>query len=355
MTRHDPVALFMDANIYLSFFSYSKDDLERLRQITTEMAENKIQLIVTTQVLDEVNRNRERKIRDAIKQFEQNRLSQEVPTLMEGISGADEFPKMLSLAEKARDALVKKAENLARDRQLGADKVLKQLFQSAIKVKVTKEIYASALCRNRIGNPPGKGTTIGDEIHWEALLSYCDEGTDLHLVSRDGDFRSPLDENKRTDASPNAFLIEEWREKKGGELYLHTELGAFLKSLGKSVDFVTVKNKNLAVERFEVALQMDGMSGSDRMDRLEGSYISLALADLNPYTALLTAADIEKLLSAIVSWQAYAKLGPATKEYFTSLIDAKSSSLNPELVASAMMVLHGDETPVSPKSSAEPE
>src|SRR4051794_34908567 len=74
-----------------------------------------------------------------------------------------------------------------------------------------------------IGNPPGKPGNLGDRLNWETLLAHVDDGADLHIVSKDGDYQSRLNSNR-----PHHFLVEEWTQRKQGELVLHAELRPFL-------------------------------------------------------------------------------------------------------------------------------
>lgn len=59
--------LFIDTNIYLTFFHFSSDDLEELKKLIVVIKEGQINLILPDQVIDEFKRNREVKIADALK------------------------------------------------------------------------------------------------------------------------------------------------------------------------------------------------------------------------------------------------------------------------------------------------
>ncbi len=61
--------LFIDTNIYLSFYHFTSDDLEELRKLIVAIHEKRIKLYVTSQLRDEFRRNREIKIADALKLF----------------------------------------------------------------------------------------------------------------------------------------------------------------------------------------------------------------------------------------------------------------------------------------------
>ena len=62
--------LFIDTNVYLSFYHYSKDDLDELHKLSALVERNEIQLLLPQQVIDEFWRNHESKLHDAISKFE---------------------------------------------------------------------------------------------------------------------------------------------------------------------------------------------------------------------------------------------------------------------------------------------
>jgi hypothetical protein len=59
--------LFIDTNIFLSFYHLSSDDLEELRKLGVLLDKKKVTLLLPKQVIDEYRRNREVKIADALK------------------------------------------------------------------------------------------------------------------------------------------------------------------------------------------------------------------------------------------------------------------------------------------------
>ena len=54
--------LFVDTNVFLSFYEYSDDDLEALSQLREHLKKQHVEIILTEQVRDEFYRNRENKI-----------------------------------------------------------------------------------------------------------------------------------------------------------------------------------------------------------------------------------------------------------------------------------------------------
>src|SRR5437868_15201362 len=245
MTNAPPanfLTVFIDANVFLSFYSYSNDDLDKLRHIKSLIQQGLIALVEPKQVFDEIARNRQAKIMEAITEFSREKLSVKLPILMRDFPDATGFYTACHEAEKRRKLLVKTAHEQASNNQLLADKVIEEILAVSKKIEITEQIYLTALRRNKVGNPPGKGTTIGDEINWEALLHHCADQTDLHIISSDGDYRSALDKTR-----PKEFLTQEWTERKNAKLFLHTELGPFLANLDPTIQLVSESKKTKAI------------------------------------------------------------------------------------------------------------
>ena len=59
--------LFIDTNIFLSFYHLSSADLEELRKLVVLIDQGRLKLYLPSQVVDEFRRNRDNKIADAIK------------------------------------------------------------------------------------------------------------------------------------------------------------------------------------------------------------------------------------------------------------------------------------------------
>ena len=58
--------IFIDTNVYLSFYHLSSDDLEELKKLVVLAREGKVVLLLPEQVIDEFRRNRAAKIADAL-------------------------------------------------------------------------------------------------------------------------------------------------------------------------------------------------------------------------------------------------------------------------------------------------
>jgi predicted nucleic acid-binding protein len=71
--------IFIDTNIYLSFYHFSSDDLEELKKLVLLLSQGKLTLFLPWQVIQEFQRNRENKIEDALKTFSKQKLDFQFP------------------------------------------------------------------------------------------------------------------------------------------------------------------------------------------------------------------------------------------------------------------------------------
>ena len=185
--------LFLDANTYLSFYHYTKDDLEGLGQLAVLAQNQHIVLVLPDQTADEVSRNREAKIKDALTQFKRADLSLELPRIATGYSKSNELRDQSRKSARIRDELIDSIRKDAMKGELAADRLIKRLFELAKLLRATPDDWVRAKDRMLRGNPPGKPGSHGDAIVWETLLAHVKDSTPLHFVSRDGDFASVLD------------------------------------------------------------------------------------------------------------------------------------------------------------------
>ncbi|HEU0048597.1 MAG TPA: PIN domain-containing protein, partial [Nitrososphaera sp.] len=272
--------LFIDTNAFLSFFAYTKDDVEELRKLTSLIKTEQLELYLTQQVRDEFYRNREKKLHDSIAQFERNTESVAgVPRFMADYPQITDYNKFLKNLRKAKDEALQRAKKEAGQAKLAADSLFRELLKAAGLIRITKADYAAATRRMRTGNPPGKESSLGDRINWEILLRVVPKGSELHIVSKDGDYVSALDSS-----APNGFLQDEWAKKKGAILFLHTELKPFLAEHFPKIKLAVDVEKRAAIDRL----------------KLSGTFAAthVAIGELGPFTDTLTLDEIEELVEA---------------------------------------------------------
>src|SRR6266542_893729 len=273
-------AAYLDANIFLGFYAYSAEDLNKLSEVRELIRKERIHLFLPSHTIDEIKRNREKVIAESIEQFKQQRATSKVPLIMSGLEEVEAFKNACREVERKRSALLDRTIILARVEKLKADVLINKLVAVAHKIDCDENIYTLAQKRQRIGNPPGKGGTR-DEINWEALLRDCPSQCDLHVVSKDGDFRSVLD-----GAQPKAFLKEEWLAQKNGELLLHQDISTFLSAIDVKIRLEADSQR---------ALLVDYLTSSRSYQATHQG-----ITNLNPYLRTLTAADAARLISAAV-------------------------------------------------------
>lgn len=221
MTAKKPLNLFIDTNVLLGFYRYSKDDLAKLNQLEDLIVKTKdIKLIVTSQQVDEFYRNRDKVIADVVKELS---TSISIPQLFSGHSDYKLIRKQAEMIKTEVERVKNETLEDARKGNLKADAIISRLFKDA--TVVSAEIMRKAKSRAEVGNPPGKAGSLGDAINWELLLSVVPADEDLHIVSRDGDYASALDKGQL-----NSFLEKEWDKSRFGSLHLYETLNSLFKT-----------------------------------------------------------------------------------------------------------------------------
>lgn len=215
-TKHH---LFLDANIYLRFFKLSNADVKELGQLTTLVKSGEVRLYLTEQVRDEFNRNRDEAIAESLAGIREKELKGGFPRMLRDHG---EFPALREAAaayEAQRQKMVTEITNEAKNRKLAADLLIAELFDLAEFIPLSDELWETARRRYDLRNPPGKGKSYGDAVHWVSLLHAVPDGEDILIVSADGDFQSKLDSTEVSD-----FLRDEWAERKAGTARLYQTL-----------------------------------------------------------------------------------------------------------------------------------
>jgi predicted nucleic acid-binding protein len=221
--------LFIDTNIYLTFFHFSNDDLEELKKLKVAIQDGKINLLLPEQVIEEYKRNREIKIADALKEFDKLKLPSQFPRMCKDYPQYEKLREKITQYDELKSDLLEQLNSDIESKQLGADKLIEELFEVATKIPSSPSIISVAKERYDKGNPPGKNGSYGDAINWESLLLYQRKNhrqqeviEDLHIVARDKDYSSPIDPEKFS-----RYLSDEWREKKSSEINYYKSLSDF--------------------------------------------------------------------------------------------------------------------------------
>jgi hypothetical protein len=179
----------------ISFYGYSKDDLEELRKLIPIVGNRSHILLITQQLKDEFYRNREKKISETLGNFEKHPLKIDIPQIFEGYDEYKTMKQAMKETVKLRSNLIDRFRQEVVDNTLVADKIVEELFSKGESIEVDKEVVERATLRIQAGNPPGKGKSLGDAINWECLLERISESENLHLVSQDADYSSDFDKD----------------------------------------------------------------------------------------------------------------------------------------------------------------
>jgi predicted nucleic acid-binding protein len=237
--------IFIDTNIWLSFYHFSSDDLEELRKLGLLLEKHTVRVHLPEQVIEEFRRNREAKFVDAMKRFKDEKLSDEFPQLCRQYDR--EYRQMreaIAAYREAKKLLLQQVEDHYEKEELKADQVIQELFGKATKVKVSHDIIDRAKLRMDKGNPPGKKGSFGDAINWECLLATLNPNCDLYFIAEDKDWRSAWDEEDF-----EAFLKWEWKSKNGGAIKYFRRLSMFLKAMFPDINLKDEVEKEAAIKK----------------------------------------------------------------------------------------------------------
>lgn len=317
--------VFIDTNILLNFFHFSKDELDALQNVFASHEHGSAKVHLTQQVCDEFKRNRENRIKDALKRFEDKKFAAQLPSFMKAYGEYEEIRKLSSELQKKKKDILDKADQDVTNKNLLADQLIGEIFEKSEVIETTREIYDSASMRMSIGNPPGKNGSIGDAINWIVLLKTVPKDENLHVISEDGDFYSSLNQN-----SPHPFLVEEWNTKKDSSLFVYRTLSDFMKEHFDGVAFSFDKNKEALID--DLRYTGDFSATHWLIAKLEQySYFSLkevnkildAASENNQFGWIVTDYDVLDFLNRV----AIPHLGSITsdthKEILQSVIDAQ--------------------------------
>ncbi|MBR1533423.1 MAG: DUF4935 domain-containing protein [Ruminococcus sp.] len=232
--------LFIDSNVWLTLYHFPKNDLSEFSKIKSFLGTD-ITLILPRQVHDEIIRNRDAKIKDAIKDFKFQKIS--FPVFCKDYPEYDEIMDIQKELQKKFITLEQKIKSDINRRNLVADNTLKTFFHD-VEIIPCDCYVEKAYRRYRIGNPPGKDNKYGDAINWECLLDKVPDGHDLYIIADDKDYKSAHESDKF-----NLFLELEWKEKKNANVHFYTKLVDFLNQHYKDIKLVVEEQKEELIQR----------------------------------------------------------------------------------------------------------
>lgn len=237
--------IFIDTNVFLSFYYLSKDDLEELQKLKALLENSKATLLLPRLVMEEFSRNRETQIADALKSMQSLSLALQYPQIARNYPQYKHLRKLQKDFEKQRADLLERIREDVFESRLSADNTIRQLFHAAEVIEYSSDLIERARTRRDIGNPPGKRGSMRDALNWECLLQAAADGEDLRLVSEDGDYASVL-----SSESIDPFLGREWKREKSSDVILFRRLGAFFSVEYPNIKFAVQLERNLAMRRY---------------------------------------------------------------------------------------------------------
>lgn len=237
--------LFIDTNILLSFYHFARDDLEELRKLTALVRHGGVNLLLPEQVVSELRRNRANKIADALKRLRDQHLGLQFPQLVRDYEEYEGLRVAQQEYEKLHATLLDRLRNDAAQENLRADTIIQELFRATQTLPTSCSVLERARLRMDLGNPPGKKGSLGDAVIWETLLEGVPNGEDLHFVSEDQDYYSPLD-----DAALDPYLLLEWSARKGSRVCAYKRLSSFFRDMFPEIKLASELEKGQLIEEF---------------------------------------------------------------------------------------------------------
>ncbi len=165
---------------------------------------------------------------------------------------------------------------------------------------------------------------IGDAINWEALLESVNDKEDIHFISDDKDYRSPLN-----DESFNQFLFDEWGDRKKSKIVFYRQLTKFFKDKYPDINLASELEKALSIRELATA----------------GSYASthFIIADLAKFGDFAPAQANEIIKAAISNNQVYAIAGNEdVHEFLNDVIDEHETEIDPDDLAKIKYYLQSE-------------
>jgi predicted nucleic acid-binding protein len=238
------IHLFIDTNVYLKFYHFSNDDLEELNKLMVLLDNDKLELYLPQQIVDEFFRNRDSKLADALKTFNQSKLNTPFPQFCKGYKEYDNLKRLIKEYDKEKQSLLKDLMLKIETNTLRADKLIDMLFQKANYFETTELLVNKSKLRYDLGNPPGKNKSYGDAVNWETLLENVEESNDLYFIADDKDYFSELDTS-----SFNTFLSNEWKRRKNSKIRFYKTLTDFFKEVFPEIKLATELEKDILISK----------------------------------------------------------------------------------------------------------
>ena len=298
--------LFIDTNVLLSFFKFSKDDLEELKKLSVLVRNKRLTLFVPDQVRSEFRRNRDGAVAEAMKKLREQKTRLEFPQLCKEYPEYQKLRDGLRAVDEVRSALILAVEAAIDKNRLRADHVISDLLAEGLQIAETEAHLARAKDRMLRGNPPGKKGSHGDALNWEALLENVPDEQDLYFVSGDGDWVSPLAEQV------DSFLADEWRTRKRSEIRFFRRLSIFFRTHLPEINLATEEEKEKLIRELTASETfahsrsfLQQLSAHVDFTVLQLNNIASATISNNQIHWIITDADIARYMRSLLGHRAH--------------------------------------------------
>lgn len=236
----------LDTNIYLSFYHFSDNDLQKLEQILALIEEDELNILLPSQIKNEFIRNREIKISDALKKIRSLNIDFQLPRLTDTYEETKELYSIFREYSLKKANLIDKLENDINHKSLKADILIEKIFEKAELIELTEDLRQASKKRFDLWNPPWKDKSYWDAIIREIMLNYWNGNEIIDFISIDWDYSCSLDNNKL-----NNFLQEEQKKYRSGEILFYSTLNSFFETRFPWIKIDEEYRKNKYIEKFE--------------------------------------------------------------------------------------------------------
>jgi len=313
--------VFIDTNVFLSFYHFTSDDLEELRKLGVLLQNERVRLFLPQQVVQEFRRNRENKIADALRKLREQRLNLQFPQFCKDYEEYEHLRQLQRSYSKVHADLVAKVIEDIQAQNLRADTVIRELFDLATVLPIDDETQGRARRRMELGNPPGKQRSLGDALNWETLLENVPDEEDIYFVTDDRDFTPPLDPN-----AFNMFLLEEWLETKDSNLIFYKSLSTFFKAHFPEISLASELEKDTLIRDLASS---DSFAQTHAIIAKLRQYDDFSVSQVN--AVVQAAISNNQIYWIIDDWD--------VRKFLTEVIKGKEDHIEPENLAELQRLL----------------
>jgi hypothetical protein len=243
--RADTIELFIDTSCWLGVHLLSAKDLAQLEGLVSALAQQRIRLHAPEALLAEHRRQRALLFAGLVSSLQPADLGRPLPYAFRH----GEYYEALCHAEgayvRARANHMQHLTGIIDGDQLASDRLLQRVFPQAYRAPASRALRRKAGERYALCNPPADQGGRADALVWEVLLATLPRGSLLHLVSDAATYNTEGDEQRF-----NGFLLDEWRERTGGDIAFYPTLWQFFERMLPEVALVDAARLDAYIDAF---------------------------------------------------------------------------------------------------------